>query len=686
MSKYLLKCGLTDRASLGARTSLIVLAILLTAAGVHADLDINAVAGVVEIDGEPASAGTSIMVRDLNTGATATTPVDGSSIPSFLKGQGRYDTGDVPGFNTGDTVVVSVSETGIKGEASAVLVAGTTTINLEARRERSPSIGNIPDQEGFEDVAWELDLDPYISDPDTPKSKLDVGVQSGYTEVKGHVITFLYPEGVLSETVRVYVRDGSSTVSRRIQVTVNPVNDPPRLAEISNITIMEGTNASLNLSGHVQDPDDQLEDFCWGVDEGDLVTAWMEGPVLTVVAPDSDYGHDSFQIWVLDSGNLSASQLVSVEVEANVTALKEAYEGQIESLRAEIENLEANNTNLASEIDSLWRELNTLEIRKTELQTQLKEKEDLVSTFQERIRRVESSDDEKAALIMELEHQRDNLTAEIDDLNKELDEVQSAHNQTRKELESTKSESQTRIQNLALILLQTRELLSQSRENITALVQMVADLSDKLDAKRAQLGSANLGIENLEAVIEALRENNRLLKEENLQMEASISQSSEDIISLELKNMRQLAEIERLRSIMATREINSSQVNPPLARMFSKAADFVKSGNEAINDGLRNELLLAIILLVAAASTITIVMRTSWMKMVDEDGFDRILRIMGRAIRVLGRLSTRIKKKQRSERELSETDRQYIWGLRRLGFDKEADEYLDSLPTEEEEP
>ena len=165
-----------------------------------------------------APAGTVIRVQDTTTGHVTSTTVDGPNIPPFQRGQGRFDTGDVPQFNTGDNVIVAFGAYDITGQVQATLVAGTTAVSLSGTRNHAPSVGAMPAQSGTEDVAWELDLDPYIYDPDTPKGSLVVDVNNPRVTVAGPVLTFLYPEGYTQETVLVYVADGTSTATGMIQV------------------------------------------------------------------------------------------------------------------------------------------------------------------------------------------------------------------------------------------------------------------------------------------------------------------------------------------------------------------------------------------------------------------------------------------------------------------------------------
>lgn len=196
-------------------------------------------------------------------------------------------------------------------------------VSVEEPVSSPPTIAEIPLQNGLEDVLWELDVDPYISDPDTAESELRVYVSSEYVNVRGHSLTFLYPEGIVRDEVLVHVDDGTTTVKGIIDVTVTPVNDPPVLGEIIGITVTEGETTSLDLAPLVKDPDDEPQTLEWDVHGAESVKAWFEESSLLVSAPHGSAGTDAILLTVSDSGGLSDSQSVAIQVEANLTALVE---------------------------------------------------------------------------------------------------------------------------------------------------------------------------------------------------------------------------------------------------------------------------------------------------------------------------------------------------------------------------
>ena len=132
-----------------------------------ADFDINSVEGRVRIDGKPAPAGTGLAVR-CASGVTVYCDVDGPNVAPWEKGQGMYRTADVPQFNTGERIWITPTGLQLTGSETAILVAGTTVVDLEAKTNMPPVVFPIPRQSGLESRPWVLDLSAYVSDPDTP--------------------------------------------------------------------------------------------------------------------------------------------------------------------------------------------------------------------------------------------------------------------------------------------------------------------------------------------------------------------------------------------------------------------------------------------------------------------------------------------------------------------------------------
>ena len=122
-----------------------------------------------------------------------------------------------------------------------------------------PSLGPVPDLQVHFDADYSFNLDPYISDPDTPLDGINASTSSPFVSVSRHLLTLRYPVA-LNGTVQpltIWIGDGTTTVSRTIRVTVSD-NWPPLVgAKMEGRTFPEDTSLSgaYNLTVHFLDPD-----------------------------------------------------------------------------------------------------------------------------------------------------------------------------------------------------------------------------------------------------------------------------------------------------------------------------------------------------------------------------------------------------------------------------------------------
>ncbi|MBS3789638.1 MAG: DNRLRE domain-containing protein, partial [Candidatus Thermoplasmatota archaeon] len=113
-----------------------------------------------------------------------------------------------------------------------------------------------------EDVDYVLDMEPYTSDIDNTIGELTFSTNSSYATVDGYNITFNYPNGVLSEVVEISVQDPDGLSDYTIvEVTVEPVNDPPVLSGVPDIECNEGEDYVLDMSPYVSDIDNDMEEL-----------------------------------------------------------------------------------------------------------------------------------------------------------------------------------------------------------------------------------------------------------------------------------------------------------------------------------------------------------------------------------------------------------------------------------------
>ncbi len=129
-----------------------------------------------------------------------------------------------------------------------------------------PSLVGVPDLALREDTPYTLELSPYIVDIDNTTGDFSVvSVTSDYATISGTNVTFIYPNGVLYEVVRITISDGIETAWQDVRVTIDPVNDAPVIAAIPTVTVVEDVPYLLNLSGYLSDVDNlgsELSVFC----------------------------------------------------------------------------------------------------------------------------------------------------------------------------------------------------------------------------------------------------------------------------------------------------------------------------------------------------------------------------------------------------------------------------------------
>ncbi len=111
----------------------------------------------------------------------------------------------------------------------ALNASTTLVVNVEPVND-PPWWGVLPSIAAVEDVEGQFHLAPYVNDIDTPFGQLSVEETSSYGSVEGGVFRFIYPNGVLNETVTLTLTDGEFRSVLRLNVTVSPVNDAPGLS------------------------------------------------------------------------------------------------------------------------------------------------------------------------------------------------------------------------------------------------------------------------------------------------------------------------------------------------------------------------------------------------------------------------------------------------------------------------
>ncbi len=145
-----------------------------------------------------------------------------------------------------------------------------------------PSIAPLPNLRVRYETPYSFNLDPYLSDPDTPVSQLVVEVTDPHVFVSGHLLTFLYPlsDNNTLQAVLVSVTDGVYSASQALVVSVG-ADWPPILVEnMPDVSFLEGTvyRGAYNLTKYFADPDGSALYWSSG-NESVLITIHSNGSV-----------------------------------------------------------------------------------------------------------------------------------------------------------------------------------------------------------------------------------------------------------------------------------------------------------------------------------------------------------------------------------------------------------------------
>ncbi|MEW5761139.1 MAG: PKD domain-containing protein, partial [Candidatus Thermoplasmatota archaeon] len=140
-----------------------------------------------------------------------------------------------------------------------------------------PPILNLKELNATEDIEGLIDLSPYIIDVDNKSSEINMSAVSRYIKsVIGFNITFLYPNGILNDTIEITLTDGINITAWYIYVSIMPVNDPPFLEFMENITVKEGDVVIIEPIAHDEDTKELIINISgamnskkWRTKEGD---------------------------------------------------------------------------------------------------------------------------------------------------------------------------------------------------------------------------------------------------------------------------------------------------------------------------------------------------------------------------------------------------------------------------------
>lgn len=201
-----------------------------------------------------------------------------------------------------------LDETGLATELLADIGWGLAAVSNTA-----PVLSAIGDQSLNEDASLNVSLSASDGEGDSLTYSLTSASSSLGASISGSTLS-ISPTADYSGSgsVTVQVSDGSLTDSEAITVTVNPVNDAPVLAAISNQATNEDTNKQVTLSA--SDVDGDGLSYSVTSASAELSTS-VSGTQLTITPQPDWYGTGNVTVQVSD-GSLTDSQTFSVTVNA----------------------------------------------------------------------------------------------------------------------------------------------------------------------------------------------------------------------------------------------------------------------------------------------------------------------------------------------------------------------------------
>lgn len=130
-----------------------------------------------------------------------------------------------------------------------------------------PNITSLPPVTVYEDSMYIYKLDQYITDPDTPIEMLEVTVESEYIEPEhitsiGLDLYLLYPYPQSDESWELSISDGTNILKLELNVSVIPVNDPPRIyLPLLMLKVYEETESTFGILPYVYDEETSKVDL-----------------------------------------------------------------------------------------------------------------------------------------------------------------------------------------------------------------------------------------------------------------------------------------------------------------------------------------------------------------------------------------------------------------------------------------
>ncbi len=196
-------------------------------------------------------------------------------------------------------------------------IAEDTILVTVLRVDAPPVWGPVPDLRVRFDAPFSFNLDPYVSDPDTPSAELIVtSSDPTHAVVSGHLLTLTYPQAFNGtiERLTLGLSDGTFTVNRTILVAVGTDWPPLLVAKMPDVSFLEGTTdrGAYRLTDYFAEPAGGL--LFWSVGNSHIGVVIQANGSVDLTSSFGWWGSESVTFRATDSEGALQEDTVRITV------------------------------------------------------------------------------------------------------------------------------------------------------------------------------------------------------------------------------------------------------------------------------------------------------------------------------------------------------------------------------------
>ncbi|PIN95560.1 hypothetical protein COU56_01230, partial [Candidatus Pacearchaeota archaeon CG10_big_fil_rev_8_21_14_0_10_31_9] len=194
-------------------------------------------------------------------------------------------------------------------------------LNMNCINDAPVFIGSIDDLEWYEHTNYTFDLSDYFEDPENDELEYGINATSDDKNItaifSGSSVTFTTTKDWFGEDwIVFYASDGENNVnSNNVTLRVLSVEDYPTYTLITNQTINEDNNLTLDLSQYFSDPNgDLLEYFVEYQEENSHLNVLINENAVSIVPEENWFGSEVLSFKASDGDHETAGNNFSVTV------------------------------------------------------------------------------------------------------------------------------------------------------------------------------------------------------------------------------------------------------------------------------------------------------------------------------------------------------------------------------------